>query len=553
MADGRAAAAAGERARDGRADRRRPAAGAGPRRRASAALRPAAGRARLPRGRRRAGRGRRSPRAPRRARAATATSASPADAAGLARLLHGRRTLRRPRPRARRAPGAARAAPASRARRSACATSAAPAWRSSPRSRCGSSRSRSIPSATQGERFAIAHAPLAGGPVDAWLRIADGAAAGGAATAPPAEPARLTLRCTRGALLALIAGVEPPAGESGGCEGDDDRARAPARLDRADRAPLSRARSARPRKMREPRRHERGANRPSCGAYPGPPVTPSSCAHLHVHSEYSLLDGACKIDALAERAAAFGQPALGLTDHGVMNGAVELYKACKKHGDQADPRLRGLLRRRPPRPRAAASSATTSRCSPRTTPATATSSSSPRPASSRACTAASRRRPRAHVAAHARAIIALTGCLASRFCQRLVDDRPDEARAHVDDLMQRLRPRARLLRGPEERHRRPGQGQRGDRADRPRGRPPARRHRRRALPAPRGLPPPHGAAVRADEVDARRAEDDVRHERVLPEVQRGDGGGVRGVARGARRRRSRSPSAATSRSSSASS
>src|SRR5205823_10010779 len=58
----------------------------------------------------------------------------------------------------------------------------------------------------------------------------------------------------------------------------------------------------------------------------------SACAHLHVHSEYSLLDGACKIDALAERAAAFGQPALGLTDHGVMNGAVELHTACAKHG-----------------------------------------------------------------------------------------------------------------------------------------------------------------------------------------------------------------------------
>ena len=48
----------------------------------------------------------------------------------------------------------------------------------------------------------------------------------------------------------------------------------------------------------------------------------SSCVHLHVHSEYSLLDGACKIDALAARAAEFGQPALGLTDHWVMNGAV---------------------------------------------------------------------------------------------------------------------------------------------------------------------------------------------------------------------------------------
>src|SRR3712207_8480658 len=41
--------------------------------------------------------------------------------------------------------------------------------------------------------------------------------------------------------------------------------------------------------------------------------------------------GACKIDKLAARAAEFGQPALGLTDHGVMNGAVELFKACRKH------------------------------------------------------------------------------------------------------------------------------------------------------------------------------------------------------------------------------
>src|SRR5580693_5785478 len=57
-----------------------------------------------------------------------------------------------------------------------------------------------------------------------------------------------------------------------------------------------------------------------------------SCAHLHVHSEYSLLDGAAKIDKLAERAAAFGQPALALTDHGVMNGAVELYQACQGQG-----------------------------------------------------------------------------------------------------------------------------------------------------------------------------------------------------------------------------
>src|ERR1700761_9694317 len=64
----------------------------------------------------------------------------------------------------------------------------------------------------------------------------------------------------------------------------------------------------------------------------GRPVSTPAAVHLHAHSEYSLLDGACKIDAMAARAAALGQPALGLTDHGVMNGAVDLYKACGVHG-----------------------------------------------------------------------------------------------------------------------------------------------------------------------------------------------------------------------------
>ena len=54
--------------------------------------------------------------------------------------------------------------------------------------------------------------------------------------------------------------------------------------------------------------------------------------HLHVHSEYSILDGACRIPALAARAAEFGMPAVGLTDHGSMAGAVELYKETQKHG-----------------------------------------------------------------------------------------------------------------------------------------------------------------------------------------------------------------------------
>lgn len=54
--------------------------------------------------------------------------------------------------------------------------------------------------------------------------------------------------------------------------------------------------------------------------------------HLHVHSEYSLLDGAATINNLVRQAAEFGMSALALTDHGVMYGAVPFYKACMEHG-----------------------------------------------------------------------------------------------------------------------------------------------------------------------------------------------------------------------------
>ena len=55
-------------------------------------------------------------------------------------------------------------------------------------------------------------------------------------------------------------------------------------------------------------------------------------AHLHVHSEYSLLDGACRIEELADRVAALGQTACALTDHGVMYGVIDFYRACKARG-----------------------------------------------------------------------------------------------------------------------------------------------------------------------------------------------------------------------------
>ena len=55
-------------------------------------------------------------------------------------------------------------------------------------------------------------------------------------------------------------------------------------------------------------------------------------AHLHIHTEYSLLDGACRIDQLMERVKECGQTAIACTDHGVMYGCVQFYKAAKKAG-----------------------------------------------------------------------------------------------------------------------------------------------------------------------------------------------------------------------------
>ena len=58
----------------------------------------------------------------------------------------------------------------------------------------------------------------------------------------------------------------------------------------------------------------------------------SNFVHLHLHSEYSLLDGACRIKDIPKIAKELGQNAVALTDHGNMFGAVEFYKACKEEG-----------------------------------------------------------------------------------------------------------------------------------------------------------------------------------------------------------------------------
>jgi DNA polymerase-3 subunit alpha len=57
---------------------------------------------------------------------------------------------------------------------------------------------------------------------------------------------------------------------------------------------------------------------------------PDSFVHLHLHTEYSTLDGMTRAADVAKRAAQLGMPAVAMTDHGNMFGAIEFYQACQK-------------------------------------------------------------------------------------------------------------------------------------------------------------------------------------------------------------------------------
>jgi DNA polymerase III subunit alpha len=59
---------------------------------------------------------------------------------------------------------------------------------------------------------------------------------------------------------------------------------------------------------------------------------PDSFVHLHLHTEYSMLDGASRIGEVVAAVAADGQPAVGITDHGNMYGVLEMYRAANKAG-----------------------------------------------------------------------------------------------------------------------------------------------------------------------------------------------------------------------------
>ena len=64
-------------------------------------------------------------------------------------------------------------------------------------------------------------------------------------------------------------------------------------------------------------------------------ITKENFVHLHLHTEYSLLDGAARISKVVKRAKEFNMPAIAMTDHGNMFGAISFFDECEKNGVKA--------------------------------------------------------------------------------------------------------------------------------------------------------------------------------------------------------------------------
>src|SRR3954449_2948552 len=164
----------------------------------------------------------------------------------------------------------------------------------------------------------------------------------------------------------------------------------------------------------------------------GRPVPEASFVHLHVHSEYSILDGACRIPALAAQAAEFEMPAVGLTDHGSMAGAIELYREAGKQGIKpllgcevyvADDR-RAQTKGNAHLTLLAADNIGYSNLI---------------KLSSTAYLEGYYYKPRTDwelLQQHSQGLIALSGCLSGRVCKALEESRPADAAADLDRLVQ---------------------------------------------------------------------------------------------------------------------
>ncbi len=154
--------------------------------------------------------------------------------------------------------------------------------------------------------------------------------------------------------------------------------------------------------------------------------------HLHVHSEYSILDGACRIPALAARAAELEMPAVALTDHGSLAGAVELYRETGKAG--VKPLIGCELY------------VAEDRRAQKKGYAHLTLLAEDNTGYGNLIKLASAGylegyyyKPRVDwelLERHSQGLVALSGCLSGRVCKALEENRPDDARADLDRLAQ---------------------------------------------------------------------------------------------------------------------
>src|SRR5919205_3271628 len=162
------------------------------------------------------------------------------------------------------------------------------------------------------------------------------------------------------------------------------------------------------------------------------PMADARFVHLHVHSEYSILDGACRIPALAKRAADLGMPAVALTDHGSLAGAVELHREAGKQGvkpvlgcevyvaDDRRAQRKGYAH------------------------LTLLAESNEGYANLIKLASAGYLegyyyKPRVDwslLERHAKGLVALSGCLSGRICKAFEENRPNDARADLDRLAQ---------------------------------------------------------------------------------------------------------------------
>src|SRR3954449_9702113 len=164
----------------------------------------------------------------------------------------------------------------------------------------------------------------------------------------------------------------------------------------------------------------------------GRPVPEASFVHLHVHSEYSILDGACRIPALAAQAAEFEMPAVGLTDHGSMAGAIELYREAGKQG--VKPLLGCEVYVADDRRAQTKGNAHLTLLA-----ADNTGYGNLIKLSSTAYLEGYYYKPRVDwelLNTHSQGLIALSGCLSGRVCKALEEARPADAAADLDRLVQ---------------------------------------------------------------------------------------------------------------------